>query len=66
MKKLATEVKLGDIIKSPFSPYWGIVINIIDSGGKKIDFEVTYTHPIDMKGMGWTYTFFKTTKVTVK
>lgn len=65
-KKLATEVKIGDTLKSPHSSYWGLVTKIIDDGGKKIWFDITYTSPIDIAGAKFNYAFIKTTKVTVK
>jgi hypothetical protein len=65
-KKLATEVKVGDTLKSPHSNYWGLVTKIIDDGKKKIWFVVTYTSPLDMLGQQFSYAFMKTTKVTLK
>ena len=64
--KLATEVKVGDTINSPHSSYWGKVDSISDDSINKLTFNITYTSPIDMKGMKWSYSFFKTTYVLTK
>lgn len=66
IKKVATEVKVGDTLKSPHSNYWGLVTKIIDDGKKKIWFVITYTSPLDIVGKEFSYAFMKTTKVTVK
>jgi hypothetical protein len=66
IKKVAIEVKVGDILKSPHSNYWGVVTKIIDDGKKKIWFVVTYTSPLDIAGEEFTYAFMKTTKVIIK
>jgi len=67
MKKVASEIKVGETIKSPFSPFYGIVTEISETN-KKIRFDVTFTiHPEKSQiGAKWGYWFFKTTKVTVK
>ena len=69
MKIIASEVKVGNIIKSPFSPYWLEVKNI-SATEKKITFHGLYVS-IDnsdknLLGNFWQYTFFKTTKITIK
>ena len=66
MKKIALEIKLGDTIKCPHSGYIGFVKNIIDEGGKKIWFNISYTLPSFLIGKEQIYAFIKTTKVNLK
>ena len=66
MVKLASEIQIGDIIKSPFSPYIGEVILIVTTSvAKKITFQVRFVkHPYkEYLGTTWSYTFLKTTKI---
>jgi hypothetical protein len=66
MKTYASEVIIGDTIKSPFSPYWGEVKSI-SSTEKKITFHIIYSSVPDedsqLLGKPWQYTFFKNTKI---
>ncbi|MCK9281574.1 MAG: hypothetical protein M0P71_13190 [Melioribacteraceae bacterium] len=67
MKTIAKDIKIGDVIKSPFSPFWGKVIEITFTD-KKITFHVDFVIHTDKSQIGkrWGYTFFKTTKIVTK
>jgi hypothetical protein len=65
MKKIATEVKVGDTIQSNyFKSYWGLVTRIEETE-KQFTFHVILVAG-EAKGHNWCYTFRKTTKVICK
>ena len=65
-KKVASDIKLGDIIQSPHtSTYWGAVYHIDNAERKKkITFHVKFIAG-EMIGKEWDYTFLKATQITV-
>lgn len=59
---LATNIKIGDIIKSPYKSTSHLKVERISETPKKITFHREYVAG-ESKGHKWGYTFKKTTKI---
>ena len=65
MEKIATEIKEGDVIQSPyFKENWGSVYKITETI-KRITFFIVFTQGESI-GKNWCYTFSKITKINCK
>lgn len=66
IKKTATDIRVGEEIRSPFTSGIRGVVERISYTEKKITFHIVYTaHPDGKQYIGhkWAYSFFKTTKI---